>query len=342
MYHWYENDKEFLTFSLYEYGRKTRNPSGNGKCFSRIYDHTLKYIFEFNKDENFEDLPKKLCSQITSGNTFYFHKDSKFPRFKLMGTDYKRCIKPDKADYIVLPEIKDQYRYIWTNRTYRIYTDGDKMYVIDLPTFDDYFVNDSKFISKIKQLDGISLTFVKQTENLHCVEKSNLCWIDAYNNKFTKPIITDNMLDIKLSQSFPTMTENDVEQIDSMLQSSDTSVQELGLKMLTGFNIFETSTLIKVLIFKNYNNIVYTMNKGGVAVQKMLNGIDFPRSGYVSPFPGWVDRIIEQGDKYSDFEAEQIKKLLIPLYKQLAETAMKVVRVSESCPFVPKITITVE
>lgn len=341
MYYWYENDKEFYTFSIYSYGRKTRNPNSTDTCFGRMYDHP-KYVFEFNKDEKFEDLPKKLCSQITSGNTFYFHKDSKFPRFKLMGTNYKRCIKPDKADYIVLPEIKYQYRYIWSNGTYRIYTDGDKMYAIDLVAFNDFFVNDPNFISKIKQLDGISLTFIKETKNLYCVDKQNLCWVDAYNNKFTKPIITDNMLDIKLSQSFPTMTENDVEQIDSMLQSSDASVQELGLKMLTGFNIFETPTLIKVMIFKNYNNIVYTMNKGGVAVQKMLNGIDFPRSGYVSPFPGWVDRIIESEDKYSDFEAEQIKKMLVPLYKRLAEQAMKVVHVSKSCPFVPKITITVE
>lgn len=342
MYHWYENDKELLTFSIYEYGRKAKYPNRESNCFSHTYDHTLKYIFEFNKDEKFEDLPKKLCSQITSGNTFYFHKDSKFPRFKLMGTNYKRCIKPDKADYIVLPEIRYQYNYIWSRGTIRVYTDGDKMYAIDLPTFNDLFVDDSTFISKIKQLDKISLTFVKQVEKLQCVEKSNLCWIDAYNNKFTKPIITDNMLDIKLSQSFPTMTENDVEQIDSMLQSSDTSVQELGLKMLTGFNIFETSTLIKTLIFKNYNNIVYTINKGGVAVQKMLNGIDFPRSGYVSPFPGWVEKIVEEGDKYSDFEAEQIKKQLIPLYKQLAENAMKTIRISKSCPFIPKITITVE
>lgn len=342
MYYWYENNKELLNFSLSTYVRRTKNPNRNGSCFALLYDNTLKYVFEFNKGENFEDLPKKLCSQITSGNTFYFHKDSKFPRFKLMGTDYKRCIKPDKADYIVLPEVKHQYIYIWSNDVCRIYTDGNKMYTIHLQTFNDYFVNDSNFISEINRLDGISLTFVKQIETLCYVEKSNLCWIDAYNNKFTKPIITDNMLDIKLSQSFPTMTENDVEQIDSMLQSSDTSVQELGLKMLTGFNIFETSTLIKVLIFKNYRNIAYTMNGGGIAVQKMLNGIDFPRSGYVSPFPNWVNRIIEEGDKYSDFEAEQIKKLLIPLYKQLAENAMKSVYVSESCPFVPKITITVE
>lgn len=341
MYYWHENDKEVLIFSTYGYGRKTRNPESTSSCFTQIYDH-IKYLFDFNKNEKFEDLPKKLCSQITTGNTFYFHKDSKFPRFKLMGTDYKRCIKQEKADYIVLPELKWQYRYIWSNKAYRLYTDGNKMYLISLQEYDDYFGSDSNFISKIKQFDNVSLTYLKQIENVHVVEKANLCWVEAYNNKFTKPIITDNMLDIKLSQSLPTMTENDVEQIDSMLQSSDFSVQELGLKMLTGFNIFETPTLIKVLIFKNYNNIAYAMNKGGVAVQKMLNGIDFPRSGYVSPFPGWVDRIVEKDDKYSDFEAKQIKKLLVPLYKQLAEQSMKVVYVSKTCPFVPKITITVE
>lgn len=31
-----------------------------------------------------------------------FDKSSKFPRFKLEQTSYKRCIKEAKADYIVL------------------------------------------------------------------------------------------------------------------------------------------------------------------------------------------------------------------------------------------------
>lgn len=31
-----------------------------------------------------------------------FDKSSKFPRFKLEQTTYKRCIKESKADYIVL------------------------------------------------------------------------------------------------------------------------------------------------------------------------------------------------------------------------------------------------
>ena len=46
---------------------------------------------------------KSKSASLKKGSTLYFGKTSKFPRFKLASTsDYKRCIKLDKADFVVL------------------------------------------------------------------------------------------------------------------------------------------------------------------------------------------------------------------------------------------------
>lgn len=337
---WYSTNQDVYLFQAYNFDRNVKHPNNYLPVFRAWYGNMV--LFPLKKGDNFSEVVKKACTPITTGKVFYFSKESKFPRYKLAGTEYKRCIKPEKADYIVLPEL-EPCNFVCTNKVFRLYEDDcKKSYLIDKEEYLKGFIDEASFIAQIRQFGRVSLTFVQEMDSVGRVEKKNTCWIDVYNNQFTKPIITDNMLDIKLSQTFPTMTENDVEQIDTMLASEDKSVRELGLKMLTGFNIFETPTLIKVLLFKNINKISCLLSKGGVGIHKMLNGIDFPRGGYVPPFPSWVSLIVTKEDKYSDFEAQEIRKLLVPLYKESAERAMFSVHVADNCPFVPKITITVE
>ena len=47
---------------------------------------------------------KTLTSTLTPNTTLYFSASSEFPRFKLTDTGYKRCIKIDKADFVVMGE----------------------------------------------------------------------------------------------------------------------------------------------------------------------------------------------------------------------------------------------
>lgn len=79
--------------------------------------------------------PKKDLSEISKNETktikpesiLYFDSGSGFPRFKLALTDNKRCIKLDKADYIVVSG-SNHCRQLGTN--YVVLEDDTLVYFI--------------------------------------------------------------------------------------------------------------------------------------------------------------------------------------------------------------------
>ena len=68
-------------------------------------------------------LIKKIeYSELTKDATLYFSKSSNFPRLKLENTGFKRCIKLDKADFVVinpssLTDLTEQWYAIETDTT---------------------------------------------------------------------------------------------------------------------------------------------------------------------------------------------------------------------------------
>ena len=273
------------------------------------------------------------------GKKIYFHPKSKFPRFKLMGTDYKRTIKPDKCDCIVVPEVPERWIYIYTKM--RIYKDkcSDALFGISNDIYDSRFVDEKHFLECIKLWNKIDLEFV-QTTHIAEVNRENSFTIDVLFGKYTKPIITDTMLDLEISKSLPIISESDIDSIDSMLDSTDQSVVEMGLKLLTGFNVFETPTIIKTLLYKHWN--VATSNKAlnSVAVRKMLNSVDADRK-YIGQFPNWAYALAEPGDKFSDYEIAQVGRLLKPLFKEYVEKNSFRLR-EPNAPFIPNVKVIIE
>ena len=78
---------------------------------TRAYEYPLVVSTALANSDKYcifcSDLKKYLKNDISTVKSIpnksklYFDKSSKFPRFKLEQTEYKRCIKIDKADYIV-------------------------------------------------------------------------------------------------------------------------------------------------------------------------------------------------------------------------------------------------
>lgn len=346
----YDTDKQIVTFSAYNYESNQRLQSyyttQNNKE-DRIYRKmfstpSASYAIFTAKDLDVEEEYTKKLAKIFSGNVLYFTKQSKFPRFKLTGTEYKRCLKPEKADVIIIPDIKNRMSCSCYSSGYRIYENSESYYIVSDYDFKRLFHESDKELLAGLNIFGFNKTFsyIMHTDQIITFDSDDSIYFDLINNKFTKPVITDNMLDIKLSTSLPTITESDVDSINSMLNSPDKSVQELGLKMLTGFNIFETPTLIKAMLMSAYSTCSNSILRGGVAIQKMLNGIDFPRN-YVQGFPGWINQLLDKDDKYSEFEQQQIKRLLIPQFKKAYDSLITTNRIEKS-PFVPKINLTFE
>lgn len=286
-------------------------------------------------DRRMDNLLKKYNSVISTnlniGNKVYFHPKSEFPRFKLMGTTFKRVTKPEKADVIVIPKAKCEYGTIYENM--KIYEgDNGGLYGISIDTFNNYFISNKNFENAVKKWSNLSLEY-KETIEITIIDKRLRYVLEIAYNNYNKPIITDDMLDLEVSKTLATMTESDIDSIDAMLASKDPSVVELGLKTLCGFNVFDTPTIIKTLICKNYSNLVYNKAMNSVSVRKMLNSIDMFRRNPGS-FPGWMYCLADPNDKFSDFEITQVKRLLIPMFKEYVDR--NIIRSqTKNAPFIP-------
>ena len=341
MLYWYENNAYVgLCTSDWELIRNYSRTEDFYDIF-KTWNRTDRIVFPTDISD-----PKALMDQYSksiavgvTGKKIYFHPKSKFPRFKLMGTDYKRTIKPDKCDCIVIPEVPE--RWISMYPKMRIYKDkcSDNLFGISKGIYDSRFVDEQHFLECIKLWNKVDLKFV-QTTHIAEVNMENSFAIDVLLGKYTKPIITDTMLDLEISKSLPIISESDIDSIDSMLSSTDQSVVEMGLKLLTGFNVFETPTIIKTLLYKHWNIVNSNKALNSVAVRKMLNSVDADRK-YIGAFPNWAYALAEPGDKFSDYEIAQVGRLLKPLFKEYVEKNSFKLR-EPNAPFIPNIKIIVE
>ena len=340
MLHWYENNAYIrLCTSDWEINRNLSRTKDFYNIFNAYGSDKIVFPTDISNLKTLMDQYSKSLTGWVPGKKIYFHPKSKFPRFKLMGTDYKRTIKPDKCDCIVVPEVPERWIYIYPKM--RIYKDkcSNDLFGISKGIYDARFSDEKHFLECIKLWNNADLEFV-QTTNIAEVNKENSFAIDVLLGKYTKPIITDTMLDLEISKSLPIISESDIDSIDSMLGSTDQSVVEMGLKLLTGFNVFETPTIIKTLLYKHWN--VATSNKAlnSVAVRKMLNSVNADRK-YIGQFPNWAYALAEPGDKFSDYEIAQVGRLLKPLFKEYVEKNSFRLR-EPNAPFIPNVKVIIE
>ncbi len=334
------NQDIFLCTSQYELLANTRRLDNFYNIFSQNYKNVI--LYKGDSGAYMENIITQFNSKLYSGNIgnkIYFNPKSKFPRFKLQGTDFKRTIKPEKADVIVVPKAIKSFCYRFID--IKVYEGNNScLYGITSSIFTHYFKSETEFKNSIKNWMNLDLEY-KETVTFSALPNSSIYVLDVINNKYNKPIITDDMLDLEVSKTLATMTESDIDSIDSMLASTDSSVVELGLKTLCGFNVFETPTIIKTLLCKNYYNFIKNKAVDSVSVRKMLNSVDMFR-GNPGSFPGWMYCLGDKNEKYSDFEVQQVKRLLTPLFKDYVEKNM--LRTKNDCglPFIPKLVYSIE
>lgn len=212
--------------------------------YLRVYflQGTLKIEFNkycpFNQDSiiKLNDIPIQFDSskigKIGDKGVLYFDKSATFPRYKLEGSSFSRCIKKEKADYIIIGKaIQESIRKSW--RTYNVYEDDVCLYITD------YLIDNDKEL--YKHLIGIKKIYsgkVTEYDKYHSLLLENI----------TKPLIWDTDLDEKINNIFPVLTTDDCLQIMSMLDSNDFETIELGIKLITSFNVSATPWTIKSML----------------------------------------------------------------------------------------------
>lgn len=213
---------------------------------------------DFNK---IKDNKVQTITTLKDNAVLYFTKSSKFPRFKLSDTSYKRCTKIDKADCIIV----NYDSYVYRNNIYDLIETDDVYYITTyiIPNLElTQLLNTSKYTirSDIKVYVNLSIR--------------QITYLDILSNKITKPIMTDNDLNKIIDNKNPILTTDDVDQLQTMLTSSDTETVALGLKLLTNYNTSETPYSIRYLMISTYRYWKHNNARTSVAIKNLIDNLN--------------------------------------------------------------------
>lgn len=345
---WYNNpEKEILFLEARSFSIELSSTND----FHRIcwaynrYDITDSALFAYNKNRDFiKDIQSRVVSNIEENSKIYFYKQSKFPRFKLQETSYKRVIKQDKADYFEIPKIPN-YTYFGD---FYIFENDCAVFMVNKNIIDTYADGDLKiFLEKLEAIENRSNFNPEPTYigPIYKVKKSESYIFDFVEKFPNVKIILDSKMNEIVSKAFQPITENDVNTILPMLKSSDSETIGLGLKLLANTDIIATPYLAYTILNHTYCNWRYNPVKTSVSVAQMINSLNF--QSFIYDREAMAAYYIYNKCKSlfkkepTDEEIRLIReKFVIP--KEIGFFNIFKISEEQTCPFSPKITITIE
>ena len=229
---------------------------------------------------------KTLASTLTPNATLYFSASSEFPRFKLADTGYKRCIKIEKADFIVMGKLnlnQCDNCYLFEDEEHFYLVDYDRIYFSyrsDQNKEGAFKANPEQYIRDHHLYYGATLTLVYHGPI--CYGQAGSTDVEHIMNGDYKKIITDKDLDAAINGNFDKLDADTVSSICDMLDSPDKVTKGVGLKVLTGYNVQATPLTVRTMIGLR-EGLASCPEWKGVGVQQVLSSIGWQGFGR---FPG--------------------------------------------------------
>lgn len=305
-------------------------------CLSNIWSEDKRWhsrTFEVYVEGTLSDIKKKVVGSkgtLTQNGTLFFGKSSTFPRFKLGDSGFKRCIKVDKADNVVVGSI--------TGTNYgqlEFYEDEEHIY--EVSNLRANYISDRSFRDASKRA-AFKLDPIKYVKDHHLFYGANFtpcyqgeitsfnkdCGEDVVNilNGTYKNLIMDNEVDKAVNNTFDTITAEDLKGICDMLDSPDQTTQGLGLKMLFGYNVQDTPLTVRTLL--GLREKLGNLNEWkGVGVQQVLSSIGWKGFGQ---FPSRLYNILPEAkdfSKYTEYDKNLVKDIYIRAAKAYMDSAMR-------------------
>lgn len=298
--------------------------SNHGKQFTYqqnygIYGHTHQEVLDKIKENLITD-----TSKINLSATLFFDKSSTFPRFKLQETDFTRCVKLDKADYIVIPKLSKGIRNneVITGQAYKFNYQDAEVYC------------NSTIYHKYECLHDIAES-VPHTKFLATNTKAEALFLLNLLTAYNKPLIYDTDLEQLISKDLEKLDEENLSSLYDMLHSSDESSVELGCKLLATFDVHEVSLATSMLLFLTQDYWIQNKGSNATSFKSMLKTLGYPDYGY-----RYIDYVFHDHAIQSDKDRQLAKKLIEPWIRTQIEqvTNMKI----ENCPFKIEIDIEIE
>lgn len=289
-------------------------------------------------EDNIGNIKKKIAGSkgtLTPNGTLFFGKSSTFPRFKLGESGFKRCIKVDKADNVILGDIAGTNVGIM-----EFFEDEEHIYdVSELRNLSAYRLE--RAFKTRSNKNSFSMDPIKYVLDHHLFYGANFtpCYkgeitsftkdygedvVNILNGTY-KNLVMDNEVDKAVNNTFDTITAEDLQGICDMLDSPDQTTQGLGLKMLFGYNVQDTPLTVRTLL--GLRDKLGCLNEWkGVGVQQVLSSIGWKGFGQ---FPSRLWNILPESkdfSKYSEYDKGLVKHIYIRAAKSYMDEALKNVR----------------
>ena len=290
------------------------------------FSHSRKYNIYPATKSAIETKLKNLISTLTPNATLYFSASSEFPRFKLTDTGYKRCIKIDKADFIVMGKLELNQCdncYLFEDEEYFYLIDYNRMYFYyrsDQYKVSAFKTNPEQYIRNHHLYYGATLTLVHHGEI--CYGQAGSTDVEHIMNGDYKRIITDKDLDLAINGNFDKLDADTVSSICDMLDSPDKVTKGVGLKILTGYNVQATPLTIRTMLGLR-EGLGSCPEWKSVGVQQVLSSIGWNGFGH---FPGQLWNLLPkkgEENKYTDEDKNLVKDIYMRAAKYFMEAAMK-------------------
>lgn len=307
MQFWKDTNKQIYFINEYAY---TNNlywlRSGKTGWHSQVFSWTYrseKYCYPATKDK---DVP--FATTLAPDSVLYFDKSSKFPRFKLELTTYKRCIKPSKADAIVVSGEKYIYRH--TSEEYDVFEADNVIIAVPSDLFSKHIKTIdslSKYLRDMGEGDYQNWNKIHSKEKLDWFNDKTIWYYKYISGEYTLPLIKDDCLDKLCCKMCPEPTFEELVQISDMLESQDDSTAELGFKMLTGYDIAKYRLSMRVLLVCADIKHKYIANN--VAGKQLLSTLNLSSSYLGYGVGGGYWRIEESDTTYNDDDIALARQL---------------------------------
>lgn len=318
MFHWnFDSNRPIRFFSKRQHENNLQAKLNGSRWFGHVFNEYYSQPPEFRFSEGYvvdinydTDSYKNnfYTGTINKGSVLFFDEDSRFPRTKLSVAGIKRCIKKDKATYIVLKEPTEIKKAI---SSYIIFEDsGGMLYAIPEPEFVYYFQNSiSNMENALKESDGpLGIVGEFYRGRIKGINSQGISsFVKFRDGDYTVPFITDNQLDLFINNTLPDPTIDELTAIREMLNSQDKAVVKLGAQMIAGYNVNKWPLTFRLLLMCSWKwaNSYYGGNS--VVIKQLKSALNIHK---VDRWFGWiVDSIEEPGVTYTKDDCELAKDL---------------------------------
>jgi hypothetical protein len=140
------------------------------------------------------------------------------------------------------------------DKNYVIIEDDNAAYLIDQDDYHAWFSgNFTNFINSVSKYKSFSNPSIAYQGRVTSYGKDSVYWAKYADGEYTLPFITDNELDKVICGMCPEPTYEEICSLIDMLNSEDASVVQLGVKMITGFNVEKYKLTFKLILYTRQN-----------------------------------------------------------------------------------------